>query len=215
MAWSTLADICLRQADTPMSYLTPLTIAGYAKGAGFAGNDVAVAVAIAEAESGGNTQARGDHGTSVGLWQIHLPAHPEFNGQNLDDPATNARAAKSVKDKSGWSAWSTYGGVRYLALLPAAEAVALAASPLGGVVPSLANDAAQAGVDAGVATAGAAIRQAAAVSGFLADLQDPAIWLRILKVLVGAGMVLVAVDVLVSSAAKPLVAPAAKIAKLV
>jgi hypothetical protein len=146
------------------------------------------------------------------LWQIHVPAHPEFAGQNLDDPATNARAAKAVRDKSGWSAWSTYGGLRYLALLPAAEAVAVAATPLGGVGPALVNDAAQTATDATTAGAGAALRQAAAVSGFLSDLQDPAIWVRILKVTIGAGMVLVGVQLLVASTAAPLVKPVAKVA---
>src|SRR5439155_458388 len=82
----------------------PLNIAVYAKMAGFTGPDLLAAVAIALAESAGDPQAYNpETGAgapqgkgSYGLWQIYLNAHPEFEGQNLYDPLTNAKAAYRV-----------------------------------------------------------------------------------------------------------------------
>lgn len=85
-----------------------------AAAAGFSGDDLVNAVSVALAESGGNPNARGDTaitpGGSVGLWQINLKYHPEFNGQNLFDPATNAAAAYSVYQGAGatFQPWSTF-----------------------------------------------------------------------------------------------------------
>jgi hypothetical protein len=95
-----------------------------ASGAGFTGQDMVTAVAIALAESGGNPQAYNPEraaGTaqgagSFGLWQIYLQAHPEFAGANLFDPQTNASAAYSVySGAGGFSPWSTFKSGAYLA----------------------------------------------------------------------------------------------------
>lgn len=87
-------------------------VAGYARNAGFSGTDLGIAVAIAYAESGGNPNAVGDVsiGRSIGLWQIYLPAHPEYTEQELYDPQTNANAAFAIYQQSGdtFSAWSTF-----------------------------------------------------------------------------------------------------------
>ncbi len=106
-----------------------------AAGAGFSGNDLDVAVAVAMAESGGNPDAYNPEG-SYGLWQIYLPDHPEFAGWNLFDPPTNARAAYQVYAKAGgrFTPWSTYRPgkhgepPRYLAFLPAAAPLTLDAA---------------------------------------------------------------------------------------
>lgn len=98
-----------------MGNLTADQIAGYAQNAGFSGSDLTMAVAVALAESSGNPGARGDlsitAGGSVGLWQINLRWHPEFTGQDLTDPQTNANAAYSIYRAAGnsFSPWSTYG----------------------------------------------------------------------------------------------------------
>ena len=105
-----------------------------ASNAGFSGADLATAAAIALAESGGNpndynpeTAARG--GTpqgqgSFGLWQIYLKAHPEFAGQNLYDPQTNANAAYSVySHRGGFRDWVTYSTGAYQEHLPSVLAV--------------------------------------------------------------------------------------------
>ena len=88
----------------------PWTIAGVASSAGFAGTDLAIAVAIAYAESSGNPDAVGDNGNSIGLWQINLPNHPEYLGANLNDPQTNANAAFSIYSAAGnsFSPWTTF-----------------------------------------------------------------------------------------------------------
>ncbi len=103
--------------------LTPEQISQYASNAGFVGNDLETAVAIALAESGGDTEALGDVditlGGSWGLWQINLKWHPEFydDPNSLQDPQTNARAAYDIYRHGGFNAWSTYKSGRYKAFL--------------------------------------------------------------------------------------------------
>ena len=100
-------------------------IARFASNAGFQGDDLATAVAVALAESGGDPSAHGDLSLpgsgSYGLWQIYAHAHPEF-GPNFDqlfDPQTNANAAFSVFSAAGnsFSPWSTFKGGQYAAFL--------------------------------------------------------------------------------------------------
>ena len=97
---------------------TPLSIAGYAQNAGFSGFDLGIAVAIAYAESAGNPNAIGDLdlGTSVGLWQINLAAHPEYDQQTLLDPQQNANAAFAIYSAAGnsFSPWTTFNNGAYL-----------------------------------------------------------------------------------------------------
>jgi Lysozyme like domain len=108
--------------------LSASDIATYAANAGFTGDDLVTAVAIALAESGGDPQALGDTtitpGGSLGLWQINLRWHPEFqaNPNALYDPQTNANAAYSVFKQQGFSAWSTFNGGQYSAHLADASA---------------------------------------------------------------------------------------------
>lgn len=108
-----------------LNNLTPKQIAQFAQNAGFSGLDLPVAVAVALAESRGNPRAYNpvtalDSGTptntptgqgATGLWQIYIKVHPEFKGQNLYDPQTNANAAFSIYTAAGSSfhPWSTYG----------------------------------------------------------------------------------------------------------
>lgn len=110
-------------------------IAYYAKQAGFPAGEVALATAIAMAESGGNTRA---HNTqppddSYGLWQINMygslaaarrVAFGIPNNDALYDPATNARAAKLIRQGQGWTAWSVYSSGAYKKHLSAAQQAA-------------------------------------------------------------------------------------------
>jgi len=76
--------------------------------------DTATAAAIAMAESGGRTDAVGDQGTSFGLWQIHLPAHPDVSQGCAEDPQCAARAARAISN--GWSnfhPWTTFQNGAY------------------------------------------------------------------------------------------------------
>ena len=107
-------------------------IQAYAQNAGFTGYDLQMAVAIALAESNGgdpnayNPEVAAPGGTprgqgSYGLWQIYLKMHPEFAGQNLYDPQTNANAAYSIYSKAGgFDPWSTYTSGKYTAYMQAA-----------------------------------------------------------------------------------------------
>jgi hypothetical protein len=106
------------------------TIAQLAANAGLpgcSGASLSTWVAVALAESGGNTFAHASVGEdSRGLWQINMRAHASWvGGRNLYDPATNAWAAKQVCSSQGIRAWSTYtnGALnRYLARGQAAAA---------------------------------------------------------------------------------------------
>jgi len=97
---------------------TPAQIRKIAYDAGFRGAALEWAVAVALAESGGNSNAYNPEtaaGTrpgsgSRGLWQIYGQAHPEFNSDRLYDPLENAKAAYKVYSEAGgrFSPWSTY-----------------------------------------------------------------------------------------------------------
>lgn len=111
--------------------LSAAEISKFARNAGFLGNDLTIAVAIALAESGGRVKAYNpetqagtvqNHG-SYGLWQIYRQAHPEFDGWDLNDPQINANAAYEVYRDAGFSfkPWSTFKSDSYLAHLNAAQ----------------------------------------------------------------------------------------------
>lgn len=94
-----------------MPTLTQAQIQMYAQAAGLTPADKWAAIAMAE--SSGRTDVVNSIGC-VGLWQINQPAHikehPSWTVKYLQDPANNARAAKTVYDKEGFSAWEAYTG---------------------------------------------------------------------------------------------------------
>src|SRR6266478_8296023 len=110
-----------------MGKLTPKQVAQVASSAGFQDDDLLTAIAIAFAESSGDPKVVGDLGItaggSVGLWQINLHFHPEFAGQDLTDPQTNANAAFSIYQAAGdsFSPWSTYKNGAYQARMDLAQ----------------------------------------------------------------------------------------------
>lgn len=80
------------------------------------GSSAQTAAAIALAESGGNPQAVGDValGGSYGLWQVFLPAHPQYNAASLTDPTYNAKAALAISNQgSNFTPWSTFNSGAY------------------------------------------------------------------------------------------------------
>src|SRR3954469_24116852 len=116
-----------------MPVLSREQVASYAKGAGFTGDDVAIAVAVALAESGGRTEAHNatPPDDSYGLWQVNMLGSlgPErraavdlVSDAELFDPAVTARAAWSISRHGGsWRPWSTYTGGAYRDHLAAAR----------------------------------------------------------------------------------------------
>lgn len=121
-----------------MAVLSDASIAQYARDAGFTGDDVAIAVAVALAESGGNPRAHNKNAAtgdnSYGLWQINMIGGmgPERrkrfglpNNEALFDPATNARVAYGLfKSRGSWRDWSTYNSGSYLRFMSRGKKVA-------------------------------------------------------------------------------------------
>lgn len=110
-------------------------IAYYAKQAGFPDGEIALATAIAMAESGGNTRAHNTRppDNSYGLWQINMYGTLAVGrrvmfgittNDALFDPAVNARAALMIRRGQGWTAWSVYTSGAYKKHLTAAAAAA-------------------------------------------------------------------------------------------
>lgn len=111
-------------------------IAQYARGAGLSGDAVAISVAIALAESGGNPKAHNPvpPDNSYGLWQINMlgslgtARRRQFgisSNDELYDPATNARAMYAISGGGkDWTPWTTYTRGAYLAFLGKARAAA-------------------------------------------------------------------------------------------
>lgn len=114
--------------------MTISDIATVAGNAGFQGQDLITAVAVAMAESSGNPDAFGDAGIgqgSFGLWQISSKYHPEYGPDfaSLYDPQANANAAFAVYSAAGnsFTPWSTFKAGSYEQFLDsAAAAIAVA-----------------------------------------------------------------------------------------
>lgn len=119
-----------------MTILAPAVIAGLAKGAGWAGQDIATAVAVAMAESGGNPASHtvDSDDDSWGLWQVNMRGDmgPErrrafglSSDSQLADPKTNARVAHAIQQSQGWDrAFGSYSSGAYRKFLPQAQAAA-------------------------------------------------------------------------------------------
>lgn len=70
-----------------------------------------VAVGIANAESQLNSEAIGDHNTSFGLYQIHLPAHKEITVQQAHDIIFSTEWSLNEMKQNGCKIWSTCDNV--------------------------------------------------------------------------------------------------------
>lgn len=126
-----------------MAALSDAQIAAAARAAGFSGESVAIAVAVALAESSGNPRARNavPPDNSYGLWQINMlgsmgPARRQQFGlssnEQLYDPTTNARAAYAISSQGrNWKPWSTYTGQTYRMYMNRGQAAA--GNPAGSV----------------------------------------------------------------------------------
>lgn len=89
-------------------------VAGYAAAAGFRGDGLTRAVAVAWAESSGRTDARNvnsdsSHSVDRGLWQINSYWHREVSDAAADDPARAAAAAFRISNHGrDWGQWATW-----------------------------------------------------------------------------------------------------------
>ncbi|GGZ64954.1 hypothetical protein GCM10010387_67550 [Streptomyces inusitatus] len=88
-------------------------IAEVAHRAGWRGEQLVIAVAVALAESSGKYWVV-NHIGCVGLWQIyvkvHIKAHPTWTTAAMKDPDRNAAAAMVLYKQSGWKPWEAYTG---------------------------------------------------------------------------------------------------------
>lgn len=97
-----------------MTRLSAAQIAGYAAGAGFKGQALTNAVAVALAESGGDPRAVGvnsdrHRSRDRGLWQINDYWHRNVSDAQAFDPAAAARHAFRIsKGGRDWSPWTTW-----------------------------------------------------------------------------------------------------------
>ncbi len=108
-----------------MPILSREEIRKHAEAAGFSGENLDIAVAVALAESRGNTHAHNKipPDNSYGLMQINMlggmgpERRKRFNLQSNDDlfnPATNMRVAYGIWKSQGWErGWTTYSSGKY------------------------------------------------------------------------------------------------------
>lgn len=99
-----------------------------------------IMAAIAGAESKYGAEPYGDYGiggagyTSFGAWQVHTPAHPQYNPQQLVSSLDyNAKAAVEISGNTpaGLTNWSTYNSGAYKSYLPKKKGETLFSSIFG------------------------------------------------------------------------------------
>lgn len=174
--------------------LTDAQIAGAAKKAGFTGNALVNAVAIALAESSGNANAHNQipPDNSYGLWQINMlgsmgPARRKQFGlksnEELFNPDVNAKAAYAISNGGkNFGAWSTYTAGNFLGYLPRARKAANAPDTSGGY-PS-------GGTTGNAQQAAFSDTWPGQIVSFFEFVTDPITWMRAGMVLAG-GLLLV------------------------
>lgn len=186
--------------------LSPAQIAQHARNAGVTNPAaLALAVAVALAESGGNPRAthqNSDRHRSVdyGLWQINGYWHPQYDKGQLLDPAYNARAMAAIsKNGTDWTPWATVANGRYRDKIDVAAAgvadagldptgaIAKAKGAAGGWNPLEDLGDAIGGVIGGVA-GDAAGKVGEVVGGVFDGWQRTAVGLVVLGLLLGGGM---------------------------
>lgn len=132
-----------RQGSYPSGgKLSPRQIADVARRAGIPEDMIPTMVAIALAESGGDSGAHNPKypDNSYGLWQINMLDEPGYmlgaerrkkyglsSNEQLKDPLTNAKAAYDILKSQGLGAWSVYTSGTYKQYLPAAKKAAAGA----------------------------------------------------------------------------------------
>jgi hypothetical protein len=72
-----------------------------------AGVNPQIAIGVAERESKFNCNAVGDHGTSHGCFQIHLPAHTDITKEQAHNIIWSTQWSIEEMKKNGCKIWST------------------------------------------------------------------------------------------------------------
>lgn len=177
-----------------MTKLSDVQIAQYAFKAGFRNSPVhqnlTMAVAIALAESGGdtavthkNSDSRGT--TDLGVWQINNYWHRDLlTKYSWSDPLQNAQMAFIIVGQSNgtWTQWSTFNSGSFFKYM--ARAIKAATAVQSGTATTLPQDVNTPAGDMGAGSS--------ASDGATASITNPHTWLRV--AMVGTGMVLVLVS---------------------
>lgn len=178
-----------------MSKLSAAQIAEAAHNAGFYPASVlSVAVAIALAESGGETTATNKNtngSTDFGLWQINSVHADILRGGSWSNPQDNAIMAHRVYADAGnrFTPWTTYTSGRYLAFMSVARAAVLGGGMGGAVLPpssSVQGSAKTNAVPSGLPIP-SPVAPLAGLVGLAELLTSPAMWLRA-AMLLGGGL---------------------------
>ena len=174
--------------------LTPKQIAVWATQAGFTGNDVTTAVAVALAESGGridatNTNTNGS--TDYGVWQINSIHADEFAKHPQWWSVENADMAHDIWAAAGnsWKPWTTYTSGAYNMFLGQASSAAGAVDPGGfgaGGADSTKTVTTIPGIDSIAESLSGFATGVAAVTAWISD---PHNWERIGLVIIGGALV--------------------------
>lgn len=128
MAAVGLGIVLAVQDDKPVGrLLTAAELARVAHKAGWRGEHLVEAVAVALAESGGRTNAQGYNrhkngriSVDRGLWQINDAYWPGLPDAAAYDAAQNARFAFWIWSQHGWGKWSTWTKGLYKPYMPTA-----------------------------------------------------------------------------------------------
>ena len=130
-AFNTLANDS--KADAALTYTA---VAKLAKAAGVActGERIAIAVAVAKAESGfrpdATNTAGNAHGIDRGLWQVNSYWHPEVSKTCALSPSCNARAMYNISKKGTyWKPWWTYVNKKHVPFMSQARGAQNAVCP--------------------------------------------------------------------------------------
>jgi hypothetical protein len=178
--------------------ITDRQIAGVAQGAGFRGNALVIAVAVALGESSGDTNAhnynRATGDDSYGLWQINMldelgPARRQAFGlstnEELYNPSTNARAAYAISSNgTNFRPWSVYKSGAYLRYMSRAREAAGNPDTSGA-----GTGAEQTGV---IPDFGGALSWPSQLTDFFEMIIDPVTWIRLGMLIAGGVLVLLA-----------------------
>lgn len=164
--------------------LSDAQIAGYAKATGLNNSQTAIAVAVALAESGGDTNSHNavPPDDSYGLWQINMlgsmgPSRRQQFGigsnAELFEPSVNAKAMHYLSNGGqNWRPWTTYTRGTYLRFLSRGQAVAGTAGATDG--PTM--------TPVGLSDSLSSIQDT------LTLLRNPLFWLRVGILLAGVGV---------------------------
>lgn len=171
--------------DGPVGVISDAAIASAARAQGLNPTNTAIAVAIALAESGGNTRAHNavPPDNSYGLWQINMLGSmgPERRKQfgltsndQLYDPNVNAKAMSAISNGgTNWKPWTTYTRGTYRAYMARGMQAAGSSSGTPGTIETQ---------PVGLSDSFSSITQ------FFNTLQDVRFWKWFGLMLVGAGL---------------------------